>query len=109
MAAIPESLMLQHRQPLASSRTSSDDSAKGSDVDETLIALAVLSSHNCSQQDVVAGQTFDILDKRKGLYTEIRLGAYSCVPKFIHDDRNAVSMLLRENAPNKTTTRSESV
>jgi hypothetical protein len=91
--------MLQHRQPLASSKTSSDDSARGSDVDETLIALAVLSSHNCSQQDVVAGQTFDILDKNEKLYAETRLGAYSCVPKFVHDDCNAVSMLLSEDAP----------
>ena len=26
-------------------------------------------------------------------------GTYSCVPKFVHDDRNAVSMVLSEDAP----------
>ncbi len=65
MAATPESLMLQHRQPLESSRNSSDDSAKGSDADETLMALAVLLSHHDSQQDVVVGRTFNILDGKK--------------------------------------------
>jgi hypothetical protein len=26
-------------------------------------------------------------------------GTYSCVPKFVHDDCNAVSMMLSEDAP----------
>jgi hypothetical protein len=93
--------MLQHRQPLASSRTSSDDSAKGSVADETLIALAVLLSHHSSQQNVAAGQTFDILNEINKTIARgnTELGAYSCVPKFVHDDRNAVSMMLGEDAP----------
>lgn len=44
MAATPESLILQHRQPLESSRNSSDGSANGSDADEMLMALAIPSS-----------------------------------------------------------------
>lgn len=104
--------MLQHRQPLESSRNSSDDSAKGSDADETLIALAVLFITSLlPTRCTVVGQTFNVLDNKK-----IRLqsaetqsfGTYSSVPKFVHDDCNAVSMVLSEDAPKKTTTRSES-
>jgi len=40
IAAIPASFMLQHRQPLASSKNSSDFSADGSSGEDTLIALA---------------------------------------------------------------------
>jgi hypothetical protein len=40
MAAMPESLMLQHKQPFASSRNSSVFSAVGSEDDEMLIVLA---------------------------------------------------------------------
>ena len=40
IAATPESLMLQHRQPLASSRNSSVLSAVGSEGEETLMVFA---------------------------------------------------------------------
>ena len=40
MAAMPESLMLQHKQPFASSRNSSVFSAVGSVGEEKLMALA---------------------------------------------------------------------
>lgn len=46
MAATPESLMLQHRQPLDNSNNSSV-SAVGSEEDATLIALAI--DHHVSQ------------------------------------------------------------
>ncbi len=52
----------------------------------------------------MVGRTFDVLDKK-----EIRLYSaetqsfetYSCVPKFVHDNCNAVSMVLSEDAPKK--------
>jgi hypothetical protein len=71
--------MLQHRQPLESSRNSSDDSAKGSDVDETLIALAVPLSHHCAQREMVARHTFDVLDKHKPSFENAETWTHTAV------------------------------
>jgi hypothetical protein len=61
--------MLQHRQPLESSRNSSDDSAKGSDADDTLIALAVLFVTSLlPTRCTVVGQTFNVLDNNNKGY-----------------------------------------
>ena len=42
MAATPESLILQHKHPFASSKNSSVSSAVGSSAEETLMVLAKL-------------------------------------------------------------------
>ncbi len=41
-------------------------------------------------------------DKNKIGRRDTEPGAYSCVPELVHDDRNAVSMVLSEDAPNRT-------
>lgn len=65
IAAMPVSLMLQHKHPFGSSKNSSDCSAVGSSGDEILIALAVANSSGYLEMltttKAVAQLTFDVL------------------------------------------------
>ena len=50
---------------------------------------------------MVARQTFDVLDickpTRRG-HRKLR-AIYSCIPEFIHDNRDTVPMMLSEDSP----------